>query len=185
MFRSGLAEVIKYGVIDSPELLDDLEDAAAAGGLREPAFLERIIATACRIKKELVEIDERDRGVRRILNFGHTVGHAVEAASGYALSHGEAVAIGMVAAARLSEKLHGLPADDASADRARSSGRSASPTGIPRRWIRRRSVSRLALDKKKKGGTIHFVLIKKLGMPFVNGGVPEEILRETLEDMKS
>ena len=112
MFRSGLAEVIKYGVIDSPELLDDLEAAAARDGLREPAFLERIIATACRIKKELVELDERDRGLRRILNFGHTVGHAVEAASGYALSHGESVAIGMVAAARLSEQLHHLPADD-------------------------------------------------------------------------
>ena len=114
MLRCGLAEVIKCGVVDSPELLDDLEEAAAQDGLRDPLFLEQIITATCRIKKQLVENDERDRGVRRILNFGHTVGHAVEASSGYKLSHGESVAIGMAAAARLSERLHGLPSADAS-----------------------------------------------------------------------
>jgi 3-dehydroquinate synthase len=111
-FRSGLAEVIKYGIIEAPDLLDTIEAAAAAGGLRESVFLEKIVTTACRIKKGIVELDERDQGLRRILNFGHTVGHAVEAASAYSLSHGEAVAIGMVAAAIFSEQLHYLPADD-------------------------------------------------------------------------
>jgi len=183
ILRSGLAEVIKCGVIDSPELLDDLEEAAVKDGLREPLFLERIITTACRIKKQLVESDERDRGVRRILNFGHTIGHAVEAASGYRLSHGEAVAIGMIAATRLSERLHGLPAADASRIAAliRAVGLPGRlPAGMDPEEIR----SRLKLDKKKEGGTTHYVLIKKMGMPFMNGGVPEGILRETLEEMK-
>jgi 3-dehydroquinate synthase len=183
MFRSGLAEVIKCGAIEAPGLLDDLEEAAAKDGLREPLFLERIIATACRIKKQLVEIDEWDRGVRRILNFGHTVGHAVEASSGYRLSHGESVAIGMVAAARLSERLHGLPAADASriASVIRAIGLSDQiPAGMDLEEI----LSRLAQDKKREGGTIHYILIQKIGTPFVDAGVPEGILRETLEGMK-
>jgi 3-dehydroquinate synthase len=183
MLRSGLAEVIKCGVIDSPELLDDLEEAAARDGLRETLFLERIVTAACRIKKQLVESDERDRGVRRILNFGHTVGHAVEASSGYSLSHGESIAIGMVAAARLSERLYGLPAADASRIAAliRAVGLPGRlPAGMDPEEIR----SRLALDKKQEEGTTHYVMIKRMGMPFMNGGVPEGILRETLEEMK-
>jgi 3-dehydroquinate synthase len=182
--RGGLAEVIKCGVIDSPDLLDDLEETAAQDGLRDPLFLEQIITAACRIKKQLVESDERDRGVRRILNFGHTVGHAVEAASGYSLSHGESVAIGMTAAARLSERLHGLPSADASriADLVRAVGLPGRlPAGMDPEQIR----LRLGLDKKKEGGTTHYVLLKKMGMPFLNGGVPEGILRETLEEMRS
>jgi 3-dehydroquinate synthase len=183
MLRSGLAEVIKYGVVDSPELLDDLEEAAEQGGLRDPLFLEQIISAACLIKKQLVESDERDGGVRRILNFGHTIGHAVEASSGYTLSHGESVALGMVAAARLSERLHGLPAADASRIAAliRAVGLPGRlPVGMDPEQIR----LRLALDKKQEGGTNHYVLLKKMGMPFLNGGVPEGVLRETLEEMK-
>jgi 3-dehydroquinate synthase len=182
-FTSGLAEVIKYGAIDSPTLLGDLEAAAASGSLREPAFLERIIATACRIKKGLVELDERDQGLRRVLNFGHTVGHAVEAASAFVLSHGEAVAIGMVAAAGLSEQIHHLPADDrrriASVIRALGL-----PDRIPENLDLEEIRDRIARDKKKKGETVRFVLLKKLGAPIVNGGVPDEMLTRTLEGLK-
>lgn len=184
MLRSGWAEVIKYGAVDSPELLDDLEAAAAGGSLRETLFLERIVALSCRIKKQFVESDERDRGIRRILNFGHTVGHAVEAASGYGLSHGESVAIGMTAACRLSRKLHGLPAGDAARIEAliRACGLpDRLPAGMGPEEVR----SRLTADKKREGGAIHYVLIKKMGMPFMNGGVPAGTLRETLEELKS
>ncbi|MBU2227173.1 MAG: 3-dehydroquinate synthase [Proteobacteria bacterium] len=181
--RNGLAEVIKCAVIESPELLDDIEDAAAKGGLRETAFLERVITTACRIKKELVEIDERDRGLRRILNFGHTLGHAVEAASGYALSHGESVAIGMVASAAISERMHYLPTEDRK--RIESVIRAVGlPDRIPGKLAPGEIMSRLASDKKKEGETIHFILLKKLGLPFVNGGVPEGIVRETIKRLQ-
>ena len=181
-FRSGLAEVIKYGAIEAPDLLDTIEAAAAAGGLRESAFLERIITTACRIKKGIVELDEWDRGLRRILNFGHTVGHAVEAASAYSLSHGEAVAIGMVAAAILSEQLHYLPADDRR--RIVSVIRAVGlPDRIPGNVDLAEIGSRIARDKKKKGETVHFVLLKKLGVPIVNGGIPEKMMKKTLEGL--
>lgn len=182
--RSGLAEVIKYGAIETPEILDEIEAAVANGGLRAPAFLERITEAACKIKKGLVEIDEQDRGVRRILNFGHTVGHAVEAASGYALTHGQSVAIGMVAAAGLSEKLHYLSA--AERERIGAIIRAAGlPDRIPRGMSTEEILSRLGKDKKKEGGKVHFVLLKKLGIPFVNGGIPEETIRETLEGMRA
>jgi 3-dehydroquinate synthase len=181
-FRSGLAEVIKYGAIEAPELLDAVEAAAAAGGLRESAFLEKIITTACRIKKGIVELDECDRGLRRILNFGHTVGHAVEAASAYLLSHGEAVAIGMAAAAILSEQLHYLPADDRR--RIVSVIRAVGlPDRIPGNLDLEEIVARIARDKKKKGETVHFVLLKKLGVPIVNGGIPERMMKKTLEGL--
>jgi len=179
---SGLAEVLKYGVIDSPEILADLEAAVERGGLRETPFLEKIVTAACRIKKEFVELDERDLGVRRVLNFGHTIGHAVEAASRYALSHGESVAIGMVAAATLSEQLHHLPADDRRriATLIRALGL---PDRIPANLDLEEIRSRIARDKKKKGETVHFVLLKKLGTPIVNGGIPENMLIKTLEGL--
>ena len=122
-------------------------------------------------------------GLRRILNFGHTVGHAVEAASGYALSHGESVAIGMVAAAGLSEELHHLPADDRRRIAAviRALGL---PDRIPGNLDLEEIRSRITRDKKKKGETVHFVLLKKLGVPFVNGGIPENMLTKTLEGLK-
>jgi 3-dehydroquinate synthase len=182
-FRSGLAEVIKYGVIESPDLLDEVEAAAAKEGLRDPAFLERIIGTACRIKKGIVEIDEQDRGIRRILNFGHTIGHAVEAASDYRLSHGESVAIGMVAAGTLAERLHYLPAEDCRRIAAvvRAAGL---PDRIPEELEMEKILSRMTQDKKKAKGTVYYVLLKKLGIPFINGGVPEQIVRETLEGLR-
>ena len=181
-FRSGLAEMIKYGVIESPVLLDAIEAAAAGGELRESAFLEKVITAACRIKKGIVELDEWDRGLRRILNFGHTVGHAVEAASAYSLSHGEAVAIGMVAAAILSEQLHYLPADDRR--RIVSVIRAVGlPDRIPGNLNLEEIASRIARDKKKKGETVQFVLLKKLGVPIVNGGIPEKMMKKTLEGL--
>ena len=181
-FRSGLAEVIKYGVIEAPDLLDTIEAAAAAGGLRGSAFLDKIITTACRIKKGIVELDESDRGLRRILNFGHTVGHAVEAASAYSLSHGEAVAIGMVAAAIFSEQLQYLSADDRR--RIVSVIRAVGlPDRIPGNLDLEEIVSRIARDKKKRGETVHFVLLKKLGVPIVNGGIPEKMMKKTLEGL--
>ncbi len=182
-FTSGLAEVVKYGAIDSPALLDDLEAAAAGRSFREQAFLERIVGTACRIKKGFVELDERDHGLRRVLNFGHTIGHAVEAASGYTLSHGESVAIGMVAAAGLSEELHHLPADDrrriVSVIRALGL-----PDRLPGNLDLDEIRARIARDKKKKEETVRFVLLKKLGVPIVNGSIPEKMLTKTLEGLK-
>ncbi len=183
ILRSGFAEVIKYGAIENPALLDGIEKAAGENGLRESLFLERVVVESCRIKKDIVELDEREGGLRRILNFGHPVGHALEAASGYKLSHGESVAVGMTVAARLSQKLHGLPVQDG--ERITAAIRAVGlpcliPAGIERDGV----LARLSLDKKREGNTIHFVMLHGLGKPFIQGGIPERIMTETLEELK-
>jgi 3-dehydroquinate synthase len=180
---SGLAEVIKYGVIDDVEVFNFLERNIRAIKERDREVLEEMIENACRIKKAIVEIDEKELGIRRVLNFGHTIGHAIEAESNYAVSHGAAVSLGMLAAARISENMHDFPPGDR--ERIEHLLESAGlPCLIPQGITTDGIMARLRADKKKEGDTIHFVLLKKMGMPFVNGSVPESILRETLEGLK-
>jgi 3-dehydroquinate synthase len=181
-FNNGLMEVIKYGIIDDNEFFCFLEENMKAIKRRDSGILEKIIENSCRIKKGIVEIDEREKGLRRVLNFGHTIGHAIEAESGYSVSHGAAVSLGMVAAVRISEKLYDLPGKD----RERIEhliGMVGLPRHIPQTITSDGILSRLKSDKKKEGNMIHFVLLKKIGMPFVNGGVPEAVLRETVEGL--
>lgn len=183
-YENGLAEIIKYGIIEDDKMFALLEENMDAIQSRDPAYLLKIIETCCRIKKSIVEIDEREQGLRRILNFGHTVGHALEAVSGYALSHGEGVALGMIAAARLSAKMHYL-ADDELKRIESVIAKAGLPTKIPPAFAPQAVIGRLKTDKKKKDGVIHFVLIKKIGMPFVNGGIPDEMINAVLEEMKA
>jgi 3-dehydroquinate synthase len=182
-FGSGLAEIVKYGIIDDPELFSSLEVEAEDIRTRNMNLLEKIITRSCRIKKGIVEIDEMEKGVRRILNFGHTIGHAIEAESGYSISHGDAISIGMVAAALISERLKYLPSEDRKRiiSLIRSFGL---PTRIPKTLSSDGIVSRINRDKKKEGDTIHFVLLKKIGIPFVNGSVPEPLMGEVIEVLK-
>ncbi|MGZ3649416.1 MAG: 3-dehydroquinate synthase [Syntrophales bacterium] len=181
--RSGLAEAIKYGVIDNLEAFNFLERNIEAIKEKDRDALEEMIENACRIKKGIVEIDEKEMGLRRVLNFGHTIGHAIEAESNFTISHGAAVSLGMVAAASISERMHDFP----HRDRERiellleSAGLSCR---IPQTITTEGIITRLRADKKKEGDRIHFVLLKKMGMPFINGGVPESVLRETVEEMK-
>ena len=182
-FRTGLSEVIKYGIIDDLELFNTLEKSAAALIKRDPDLLDRLIARAGRIKKGIVEIDENERGLRRILNFGHTLGHAIEAESGYTVTHGEAVSVGMVGGALLSQKMKYLQASER--QRIETLIESAGlPTRIPKELRSDGILSRIRMDKKKDGSKVHFVLIKKIGVPFINGGVPEPMIREALEELR-
>jgi len=103
-FNNGLAEIIKYGIIDDEKMFQTMENHMETIKLKESKLLLNIVESCCRIKKSIVEIDEKDQGLRHILNFGHTWGHALETISGYSITHGEGVALGMIAAARLSEK---------------------------------------------------------------------------------
>ena len=180
---NGLAEIIKCAIIDDPELLSSIEEEAKAFRARDMSLLERVVVKACLIKKGIVEIDERENGLRRILNFGHTIGHAIEAESGYSISHGEAISSGMVASAIISERLKYLPAADQEriASLIRNIGLHDS---IPKTLSTDGVLSRIKRDKKKEGDTIRFVLLKKIGIPFVNGGVPEPLIRETIEVLK-
>jgi 3-dehydroquinate synthase len=183
-YRNGLAEVVKYGIIDSEDLFGQLEAGVAFIQSRNEPFLAGIIQRVCTIKKGIVEMDEREQGLRRILNYGHTLGHALEAASGYGLSHGAAVAVGMIAAARMSQTLYGLPVQD----RERIERLIASlglACRIPENLTTQDILSALQRDKKKSGDAVHFVMLRKIGMPFVNGGTPEELVRETIEGLRA
>jgi 3-dehydroquinate synthase len=121
--------------------------------------------------------------MRRYLNFGHTLGHAIEAHSSYTCSHGEAVSIGMVAAAAISKRLKYLSGEDQERINALMIALRL-PRLIPQSLDTEGILSRLKVDKKKTGERVNFILLKRLGVPFVNGGVPEEIVREVVEELK-
>jgi 3-dehydroquinate synthase len=182
-YINGVAEIIKYGVIDSAEFFDAQEGGLEALKKRDPVHLLHMIEQSCRIKKGFVEIDEKDTGIRHVLNFGHTIGHAIEAESNYGMPHGYAVALGMIAVSRICEKLYDLPASD----RLRIETLIEAfglPTVIPQSIKTEGIIARLKGDKKKKDEKVQFVLIKNIGKPFWNGGVDPSTLVETLEGMR-
>ncbi len=182
-FINGLSEVVKYGIIDDPELFALLEEKGQAVKDRDPEIMQLIVERSCKIKKGIVEIDEKDIGVRRILNFGHTIGHAIEAASGYTIPHGNAVSVGMIASARISERMKYLSREDLERIGALIRAVGLAST-IPNSLDTDMIASKLLTDKKKEGDSIHFVLLKKIGMPFVNGSVDGALIRETIEELK-
>ena len=163
-FRAGLAEVIKYGIIYDPALFRSLEKNLARLLQLDPKLLAVVIARCCQIKAEVVGQDETEGGLRAILNFGHTIGHAIEAISGYGnYLHGEAIAIGQVAAANLSHELLGLPERDVR----RITGlfqQAGLPTQIQlNRAQRSHLFEAMQLDKKVSKGEVKFVLAKRIG----------------------
>ncbi len=180
-FRAGLAEVIKYGIIYDAALFAKLERHLASILQREPKVLTEIVARCCEIKAKIVGQDETEAGVRAILNFGHTVGHALEAISHYGkFLHGEAISIGQVAAARLSARLTGLPG--AEADRIeRLFQRAGLPAALK---LRTQQMDKLfqamRLDKKVSAGEVKFVLARNLGSVEFGHAVPDQVLREVL-----
>lgn len=161
--RAGLAEVVKTACIGDADFFDWLEAHADALLARDPNALAHAIATCCRFKAGVVERDERETGERALLNFGHTFGHALETEAGYGtLLHGEAVAVGMVLAARLSAQL-GM-ADAAAAERLRTLlERLGLPTAIPGGIGADALLARMRLDKKNRAGTLRLILWRGIG----------------------
>lgn len=178
-FAAGLAEVVKYGLIRDSALFDWLEKNMARLLKREAEPLAYSIERSCAIKAEIVALDEREEGVRALLNLGHTFGHAIETGMGYgAWLHGEAVAAGMVLAARLSQRLGLITAQDVS----RVSALLASaglPVSAPAFGLER-YLDLMGHDKKVEGGRIRFVLLKRIGEASVSDQVPGEALTDVL-----
>jgi 3-dehydroquinate synthase len=163
--QCGLAEVIKYGVILDAEFFATLEQIAEDILRREQGALERIILRCCEIKSLVVAADEREEtGLRAALNFGHTIGHAIEAIAGYdgPYKHGEAVAVGMVAESRLAERLGWIKRGDVTDRLVRLLGRFGLPTEAPG-LDAGRLIEAMSLDKKNRNGKIRFVLPRSLG----------------------
>ena len=175
---AGLAEVIKHGAIIDATFFDWIEHNIGKLMAREPQALAHAISRSCEIKAEVVRQDEREGGLRAILNFGHTFGHAIEAGMGYgAWLHGEAVGCGMVMAADLSHRA-GL-IDAATVTRLKALVAAAGlPVTAPdlgvQRWL-----ELMEVDKKNEGGAIKFILLKPLGSPSIQS-VPQELLLQTI-----
>lgn len=181
-FRSGLAEVVKHGIVLDADYFADLEKNRVALVAREIETLTRVVAGSCRLKASVVERDEQEAELRAVLNYGHTIGHAVEAVTGYARwTHGEAVSLGIAAEARLAERLGvgsretanrqiellravGLPVRDSG----------AAPSAV---------LEALGRDKKSREGRVPFVLAPEIGRFTVVFDVPREAVLETLREL--
>jgi 3-dehydroquinate synthase len=180
--RAGLAEVIKHGAALDLAFLEWLEKHMDALLAREQPALVYAVRRSCELKAAIVAEDERESGARALLNFGHTFGHAIETATGYgAWLHGEAVAAGMVMAARLSARA-GLLGAGESARLQQLITRAGLPTMPPRmepgRWL-----DLMALDKKSAQGRMRFVLLEALGKATLRSGVDERLVREVVAEM--
>ena len=180
-FAAGMAEVVKYGVALDAEFFGWLEQKAAAIQAREPAALERLVARCCEIKAAVVSEDERESGRRALLNFGHTLGHAIEKAAGYAgVLHGEAVARGMAYALELAVVRRGFPAADAQRAVALLERFGLSTAPAPQ-WAWPALRAAMGLDKKAAGGQVRFVLGAELGRADLPEVVPEAELAAAWE----
>ena len=181
--RNGMAEVIKYGVIADESLFVLLERHASSLGRLDDGTLEDVIRRCVQIKARIVQQDERETtGLRAILNYGHTIGHAVESVTGYTrFSHGEAVSIGMVAAAGIAERMELLDAEAAARQKALLEA-AGLPTGLsgvePGRIL-----EAMLTDKKAVGGAVRFVVPLSIGRVMVKDSVPTEIVEQALGEL--
>ena len=172
-FNEGFAEVIKHAAIRDPSMLQALDDL--------PALIARNVA----IKAAIVAEDEFEtKGLRALLNFGHTIGHGIEAAAGYGkFLHGEAISLGLLAACRLSVEKSGLPEDDA-ARISSALGTYKLPLRLDASIATDAIFSALKKDKKFAAGGIRFVLLRKLGDAFVSDAVTEADIRGAIERLR-
>ncbi|WZO99226.1 3-dehydroquinate synthase [Isosphaeraceae bacterium EP7] len=179
--KCGLAEVVKYGVILDDDFFAWLERQAAPIAAGEPGPLRHLIAHCCRLKADVVSRDEREEtGLRAVLNFGHTIGHAIEAVAGYGggYLHGEAVAVGMVAESRLAERLGWVDAETTARLTALLArfGLPVSAPGLAPDAL----IEAMGRDKKNKGGRTRFVLPRRIGQVELTDAPDEATIRDVL-----
>ena len=181
-YRAGLFEALKCGVIGNPQLFSSFEKERAKIEARDPGTVEYLITESVRLKAHVVSVDEKENGLRRILNFGHTVGHALEAETNYkVLLHGEAVAWGMVAASRIAAMVGAL--DDGSTSRITEA--TLGLTRLPKLEVRGKSIlQRLQSDKKTKNGKVHFILPTEIGKVDIVNNVPADVVLAAVDEIR-
>jgi 3-dehydroquinate synthase len=179
-FRSGLAEVVKYGVILDPAFFAYLEGHVDEILERRPAVIQQIVARCCRLKADVVEKDEREEtGVRAVLNYGHTFAHAFETAGKYGdWLHGEAVAAGMICASRLAE-IRGLISSDLTQRQLKLLRAFGLPT-VPKAWPVAELLATMRTDKKALAGKMRFILPQKMGEVALFDDIPEAEVEEAI-----
>jgi 3-dehydroquinate synthase len=181
-FRSGLYEALKCGIIGDLDLFLRFEQKRAQILKRDPVELEGLIAQSVKLKAEIVSADEQEGGLRRVLNLGHTIGHALEAETGYrGLLHGEAVAWGMIAATNIALSVGRTDSVTAGriADAILSLGR------LPEVKVSARKIlARLQADKKTQNGAVHFVLPREIGKVEIAADVPGKVIIAAVEELR-
>jgi len=181
--KAGLAEVIKYGVIWDKEFFDFLTENRIKILELDTKTMEYLIKRCCEIKAEVVAQDEREMGIRAILNYGHTIGHALEAVTNYQrFVHGEGVAIGMIGAAKLANKLDLLDSADLKKQEEiiEDFGLAVFFDDLNIDSI----IKALSKDKKVKDGMIRFILAEEIGQVVIKSDLPHNIIREVLEELR-
>jgi 3-dehydroquinate synthase len=179
-FRSGLAEVVKHGIVLDADYFADLEQCLPLLLRRDLSTLERVVAGSCRLKARVVERDEQEAELRHVLNYGHTIGHALEAVTSYGrFTHGEAVSLGIVAEARVAEQLGIAKADttERQVRLLRAAGLPVSGLGAPPSAI----IEALGRDKKARDGRVPFVFAPEIGAFRLVFDVPQATVHDTLE----
>lgn len=181
-YRAGLYEALKCGIIGDPGLFRLFEDRRRDILDRERSVLEKVIADSVRLKASVVSADERESGLRQVLNLGHTIGHALEAETRYTqLLHGEAVAWGMIAATHIALSMGKL--DSIAAGRITSSILSLG--SLPRVKVNTANLmKRLRADKKTRAGVVHFVLPREIGKVEIVSDVPETMIRSAVDEIR-
>jgi 3-dehydroquinate synthase len=186
-FRAGMAEVIKYGVIWDADLFAKLEQAEKLDDIAylSEELLQIILTRSCQAKADVVGQDEKEAGLRAILNYGHTIGHAIESLTGYSVvNHGEAVAMGMVAAGKIATKLQ-MWTKEAEKRQNLLIQKAGLPVTIPVTLDSQAVIETLQTDKKVKAGKVRFILPTQIGQVTMTDQVPSEIIQEVLEEIKS
>jgi 3-dehydroquinate synthase len=181
-FRAGLYESLKAGIIGRPELFSRIEQAGFAALRRDSQTLEWVIAESVKLKAEVVSADERENGLRRVLNLGHTIGHALEADTAYRhFLHGEAVAWGMIAASEIASSVEKISAKESE----RIAAAVLAQGRLPKVASRSRSIlGRLQSDKKTRDGVVHFILPTGIGKVEVVNNVPAEVVLHAVNSLR-
>ncbi|MFB6277831.1 MAG: 3-dehydroquinate synthase [Halothece sp.] len=182
-FCAGMAEVIKYGVIWDAELFEQLEATEQLDHLDSlsPDLLQTILTHSCQAKADVVSQDEKEGGLRAILNYGHTVGHAIESLTGYRLvNHGEAVGIGMSVAGKIAVKM-GLWSEQESQRQDQLIAKAGLPRTVPHMLTIEDILEALKSDKKVKAGKVRFILPEKIGKAIVTDQVSPEVVSEVIK----
>ncbi len=185
--RSGYAEVLKYGLIRDENFFAFLEKNYQKIFTHDTEFLEKIITRSCEMKAEIVGRDEQESGERMLLNFGHTFGHVFETETGYSdeILHGEAVAMGMKMAAKMSQNFGLISEKDFEriARHLENCGFVTNPKKIRKNWNEENLISHLAKDKKNEGKNLTFILLKKIGDAVIQKGVELQEFKKILQNL--
>jgi 3-dehydroquinate synthase len=184
-FRAGMAEVIKYGIIWDAEFFAQMEASPHLDALTNinPELMETILKLSCQAKADVVGQDEKEAGIRAILNYGHTIGHAVESLTGYTqVIHGEGVGIGMVAAGQIAANL-GMWTAEQTARQNTVIAKAGLPTKLPSGLDIEAIIDALQIDKKVKAGKVRFILPTEIGAVTITDQVPSDTIRQVLQEM--